>query len=238
MRKAVAAASILLLAAASQTRADKGQETRATNKATTPGGGPCTTDGLIYAKVSPAISRRVTNSITLLEPGARVREVAKLILPCGFRLEARYGWNLVLTNGTEVRRYLENNAFGFAPAFGFGEQAARSYTLNYRPVADGELHLDDCSDRLKHIERAPQLCSSFGSETSFFGAKTDRRGTRIAHFVLHGSAIQEDFPLANVDGRVESIFFLPPPDAPGGTITLILTDKRGTYRAFLDTPKG
>jgi hypothetical protein len=44
--------------------------------------------------------------------------------------------------------------------------------------------------------------------------------------------------LADIDGRVESIFFLPPPDAAGGTVTLILSDKEGTYRAYIDTPKG
>lgn len=199
---------------------------------------PCTSDGLVHAEVSPAISEHVAESIKLLVPGARLREVAKLALPCGFRLDPRNGWNLVLTNGAETRQYLENNPFGFAPAFGFSQQATKSYTLNYHSVAEAALRSDECKDRLKGIKSAPQLCSSFGNETSFFGARPDGRGTRIAHYVLHGSDIEEDFPVAEVQGHVESIFFLPPPDAPGGTITLVVSDREGTYRAFLDTPKG
>jgi hypothetical protein len=218
-------APILLLAATSQTQAH-------------PSPRSCTSDGLIHAEVSTDISQHVTQSITLLEPGARLRDIAKLILPCGFHLDARYGWNLILTNGAQTRRYLENNPFGFAPAFGFDEKTTRSYTLNYRPVADGELHAETCGDKLKGLKGAPQLCSSFGSQTSFFGGTAEKRGMRVAHFTTKDSTIREDFPVADVKGRVESIFFLPPPDAPGGTITLILSDREGTYRAYLDTPKG
>jgi hypothetical protein len=231
MRKAVVVASLAVFAVSSQGNAHPMKQRRLSQRS-------CTTDGLIHAEVSPLISQKIRDSVTLLEPGARVREAAKLTLPCGFHLDVRYGWNLVLTNGTEVRRYVENNVFGFAPAFGFSEQPPKSYTLNYRLAADGELHADSCGDRLKGIEGAPQLCSSFGSETSFFGTKTHERGTRLSHFVWHGAAIEEDFPLADIDGRVESIFFLPPPDAAGGTVTLILSDKEGTYRAYIDTPKG
>jgi hypothetical protein len=198
----------------------------------------CTTDGLIHAQVSQAITKRVTNSITLLQAGARVRDVAKLNLPCGFRLEARSGWNLVLTNGREIRRYKENNAFGFAPAFGFDEQNTKSYTLNYEAVSNAELRVDACSEELKSIEPAVQLCSSFGSRTAFFGASSGRRGNLIAHYVVGGSLPKEDFAVAEIHGKLESIFFLPPPDAPGGTITLIMTDQQGTYRAFVDTTKG
>ncbi|MFL6725493.1 MAG: hypothetical protein ACJ8FS_03130 [Sphingomicrobium sp.] len=232
----VVVAATLVFAIASQTQANAapirtGHEEAAGERA-------CTADGLIHAEVSPTIAQQVTNSIRLLEPGARVREIAKLTMPCGFHLDPRYGWNLVLTNGTEVRRYTENNAFGFAPAFGFSDQATKSYTLNYRLAADGELHADSCGERLKGVKGGPQLCSSFGSQSSFFGTMPNKRSTRLAHFVWHGSVVEEDFPVADLGGRVESIFFLPPPDAPGGTITLILSGRRGTYRAYLDTPKG
>jgi len=50
--------------------------------------------------------------------------------------------------------------------------------------------------------------------------------------------ITPGFIVAAVQGRVESIFFLPPPDAPGGTITLIIRRRGETFRAYLDTPKG
>ena len=179
-----------------------------------------------------------------------MRETSKLTLPCGFHIDARYGANLVLTNGTEIRRYLENNVFGFAPAFGFSDAPTKSYTLNYHLAANGELHVQSCTDKLKHIKDAPQLCSGFGSATAFFGTKTQKRSTLLAHFIVPAPKgtrvthfvfeppIMEDFPVAIIDARVESIFFLPPPDAPGGTITLILSDKQGTFRTYLDTPRG
>jgi hypothetical protein len=221
---------MLLFACASQTHAHSAKQRRVDKL-------HCTTDGLIHAEVSPEISQKVVGSIRLLEPGARVREAAKLTLPCGFHLDARYG-SLVLTNGIEVRRYIENNAFGFAPPFGFSQQATKSYTLNYRLAAVGELRSDGCGERLRGIKGARQSCSSFGSETSFFGTRPYRGRNRVAHFVSRGTAITEDFPLADVDGRVESIFFLPVPDAPGGTITLIQSDAQGMFRTYIDTPKG
>jgi hypothetical protein len=242
MRSALLVAFVLVSAAAPLAQADasppeRGQRWAATGHSLRPrlaDERSCATDGLIHAEVSAAISEHVTNAIQLLEPGARIRDVAKLGLPCSFRLDARSGWNLVLTNGKEARGYVENNAFGFAPAFGFGEQNEKSYTLNYRPIADGAPRSDDC----RSVKGAPQLCSSFGSQTAFFGASPGQGGTRIAHYVVHGSEMAEDFPVAEVQGHVESIFFLPPPDAPGGTITIVMTDREGTYRAFLDTPKG
>jgi hypothetical protein len=198
----------------------------------------CTDDGLIHAEVSPDIARHVTDGIRTLEKGARLRDVAKLDLPCGFHIDPRFGWNLVLTNGAEIRRYAENNPFGFAPAFGFGEKAIRPYTLQYKVVAAADLHPDDCLDRLKSVKADLQLCSSFGSRTSLFGTASGGPTTRLAHYVLRGSRFEEDFPVAEIAGHVESIFFLPPPDAAGGTITIILSDSQGTYRAYLDVPRG
>ncbi len=207
--------------------------------------GRCTSDGLVHAEVSPTIVKEVKDSITLLEPGAQVREPAKLILPCGFHIDPRFGWNLVLTNGTQYRRYFENNPVGFAPAFGFSPPTTKSYTLNYRSVRDGELHADSCGDRLKGLVGAPQLCSDG------FGTYPDQRITLIAHFdlyepprtrvthwVLREPLITPGFVVAVVEGRVESIFFLPPPDAAGGTITLIIRHRGETFRAYLDTPRG
>src|SRR5437764_1165761 len=60
----------------------------------------------------------------------------------------------------------------------------------------------------------------------------------LAHVAWHGSVVEEEYPVADLGGRVESIIILPPPDAAGGTIALILSGRRGTYRAYLDTPKG
>jgi hypothetical protein len=201
-------------------------------------GRPCTADGLIHAEVSPDITERVTKSVKVLKQGSQLREVAKLDLPCGFHLDPRSGWNLVVTDGTEVRRYVENNAFGFAPAFGFSEKATRPYTLNYRPVGAGELHLDGCIDTLKRIKADLQSCSSFGSSTSFFGTTSDGRTTRLSHYVVRDSHLEEDFQVAEISGHIEGISFLASPDSPGGTITLILADDQGMYRAFLDTPAG
>jgi hypothetical protein len=199
-------------------------------------GRSCTADGLIHAEVSPGIAAHVNDSVKALKQGIRIRDAVKLDLPCGFRLDPRSGWNLMLTNGTESRRYVENNAFGFAPAFGFGEKTTKSYTLNYRAVAAGELRPDGCIEMVKSLKADLQSCSSFGSSTSFFGTTSDGRTTRLAHYVVQGPQLREDFPVAEISAHVESIFFLPPPDAPGGTITLILADREGLYRVFLDTP--
>jgi len=201
------------------------------------GGEACTPDGLIHAEVSSVITKRVADLIHPLDKGVQVRDPAKLVLPCGFHIDGRYGWNLILNNGAEVRRYVENNPFGFAPAFGFAHEVAKSYALQYHPVAKGELYPDDCTAKLKAIQADLKLCSGFGG-TSLFATKVDGRRTRLAHYVSQGAALQEDFAVAQIDGEVDSIFFLPPPDAPGGTITLILHDRQGTYRVFLDTAKG
>ena len=238
MSKIVVAASMAFIAAASQTHAQSPRQKHAQQRR-------CTSDGLVHAEVSPAITKEVKDSIVLLEPGAQVREPAKLILPCGFQIDPRFGWNLMLTNGTEIRRYRENNAVGFAPAFGFQPEASQSYTLNYHTVSESELHGDKCGERLKGLAGAPQLCSGG------FGTYPDEHSTLIAHFslyeppttrvthwVMRDRFITPGFIVAAVQGRVESIFFLPPPDAPGGTITLIIRRRGETFRAYLDTPKG
>ncbi len=197
----------------------------------------CTNDGLIHAEVSPAISAQVKDHITLVANGAQVRDVAKLVLPCGFHLDPRFGWNLILTNGKEFRRYRENNAFGFMPAFGFGEQNTRSYQLRYETIQESSVHVDSCSDQIKDASARLQLCSSFGSATSFFATSPNGSETELAHYVVQDSRVKEDFKVAEIDGSVESIFFLPPPDAPGGTITLIFRDEKAIYRLFVDVPR-
>lgn len=199
----------------------------------------CTTDGLIHAEESSAITKRVKESIRLLEDGINVRGIAALTFPCGFHLDPRTGWNLILTNGTETRRYVENNPFGFSPPFGFGEKGGKPYTLNYKPVTDAELPSDHCVDQLRNLKNVVQRCSSsIGSGGSIFGITTDDRRARISYYTLHDSKFSEDFRVAEVNAQVESMFFLPLPDARGGTITLILSDSEGVYRVFLDTQKG
>jgi len=238
MSKIIVLASIAFIAGASQSHAQAAKQKHVDHRR-------CTSDGLVHAEVSPSITKEVKDSILLLEPGAQVREPAKLHLPCGFRIDPHYAWNLVLTNGTEIRRYRENNAVGFAPAFGFQPQATQSYTLKYHIVSEGELHGDKCGERLKGIAGAPQLCSGG------FGTYPARHSTLIAHFdlieppttrvthwVMRDAFISPGFLVAAVQGRVESIFFLPPPDAPGGTITLIIRRHGEAFRAYLDTPKG
>ena len=121
-------------------------------------GDACTTDGLIRAEVNSDITKRVESVIHPLEKGVQVRDVAKLVLPCGFHIDGWFGWNLILTNGTDVRRYVENNPFGFAPAFEFGEKVAKPHTLQYGPVAKDELHPDDlCSGTNGHPSRPTAL---------------------------------------------------------------------------------
>jgi hypothetical protein len=201
-------------------------------------GRQCTADGLIHASVSPDITQHVNDAVRTLAKNSRIREVAKLDLPCGFHLDPRYGWSLVLTNGTEFRRYVENNPFGFAPAFGFSERTTKPYTLNYGPVAAGELRPADCVATLEGIKSDLKLCSSFGSSTCLFGTTSRGQTTLLAHYVVRGSRLEQDFQVAEISAHVESIFFLASPDTPGGTITLILSDRDGIYRAYLDTSSG
>lgn len=198
----------------------------------------CSSDGLIHAEVGPEIDRHVTDVVRLLEKGARLREAARLDLPCGFRVDPHTGWNVVLTNGSEFRRYAENNPFGFAPAYGFGQAAAKPYTLSPSPVPPDKLSSDDCVARLKGMETDLQLCSSFASRTALFATSREGPTTRLAHYVWRGDKPERDFDVADIAGHVESIFFLPPPDALGGTITILLSDDGGLYRVFLDTPRG
>lgn len=199
---------------------------------------PCTTDGAIHAEVSSAITAHAAAAIRIAEPGARMRDAAKLTLPCGFRLDPRSGWQLVLTNGREVRAYRENNAFGFAPAFGFGETVARSYVLRGQAIAESEVADEQCMAWLKAVRSDIQRCSGFGSNAAFFGTSAANRDTRLAHYRVQGSTLEADFPVATIAGHVDSLFFLALPDAAGGTITVVVSDGQGTYRAFLDTPKG
>jgi hypothetical protein len=200
--------------------------------------GSCTNDGRIFAEVSEEISARVKARIRLLQKEARIRDVSRLVLPCGFHLDPRNGWNLILTNGKEFRRYRENNAFGFMPAYGFGDAKAQSDQLGYELIQESDIRRDSCGEVIKKAPVRLQLCSSFGSATSFFGTVSEGTKTDLSHYAIEGSLVKQDFKVAEIDGRVGSIFFLPPPDAPGGTITLILRDKKSVYRAFVDVPRG
>jgi len=200
--------------------------------------GPCTRDGLIHAEVSAEITQRVQQAIRILLDGARVREASRLVLPCGFTLWNRFSASLVLQGQGEYRRYRENNPFGFMPAFGFGRSPAASYELHYETVAANDLHQDECGETVRSHALHLQICSSFGNASRMFGTSSDGDATLLAHYVVSGSELNEDFRVAEIAWKVDSLFFIPPPDAPGGSITLVLEDHGNLYRVFLDVPRG
>lgn len=198
----------------------------------------CTRDGRIYVDPSGSAVDRVSKSIRVTLKGAQLRSVEKMTLPCNFAVDQRSGMRLIVTDGQEWRSYRENNAFGFAPAFGFSEGRKPPYTLSYEAIPVGDLRTDGCKNVAKGHQPAIEQCASFGSSTTFFGAYRNGAKTVIAHFTTGGGAVTEDFTVAEVSGAIRSLFFLPPPDAPGGTITLIFEDGGGLYRAYLDVPRG
>lgn len=201
-------------------------------------GSACTTDQLVHASVGSNITSRIKNSIVPLQKGIQVRDIAMLTLPCGFKIDDRSGWSLFLTNGSEVRRYIENNPFGFAPAFGFSDPIEKSYTMKYEDIPREKIQTDSCINTIASISSSLKLCSSFGNEESFFGIERSDHTSHLGHYLVLDGAIIEDFPLANINKDVDSVYFIPPPDASGGTITLIVTDGRNRYRAYVDTPRG
>jgi hypothetical protein len=200
--------------------------------------GPCTRNGLIHAEVSPEITQRVQHAIRIVLNGARVREASQLVLPCGFSLWNRFSASLVLHGQQEYRRYRENNPFGFMPAFGFSRPQATSYELRYETVTANDLHQDECGETVRSHGLHLQMCSSFGSVTQIFGTSGDGDSTLLAHYVVSGTELKEDFRVAEIAWKVDSLFFMPPPDAPGGSITLVLEDDGNLYRVFLDVPRG
>ncbi|MES2096314.1 MAG: hypothetical protein V4459_06110 [Pseudomonadota bacterium] len=213
---------------------------KAPEKSADPGPGivPCTTNGLVHGEVSAEITQRVTSSITLLDKYARLRDVAKLTLPCGFTIEGRWTANLFLTNGIETRRYFENNSFGFSLPYGPGDQAGGAFDLKYEAVDVKALWPTGCPDALKSYAADFQLCASFGSDKSFFGVSARGDHHLLAHYLVGPSGLKEDFKVAETLPAIKTIFFLPPPDADGGTITLIMEDRGELYRAFIDVSHG
>jgi hypothetical protein len=167
-------------------------------------------------------------------PGAALRDGARLTLPCGATVDPRSSFQIVLDNGTDVSAYAENNAFGFMPAFGFSGTSPRSYVLHPKPLAADRLRDNPCAPAMArdaHLTR----CSGFGSPSSFFAASRHQ----LAHYVTGPDGVpRQDFVVADLHAAVDSLFFLPPPDAPGGSITLMLNDHGTTYRAFIDVPRG
>ena len=220
------------------------QSKQATADDRTPGlerdsnGSACATDQLVHASVGSNITSRIKNSIVPLQKGIQVRDIAMLTLPCGFKIDDRSGWSLLITNGSEVRRYIENNSFGFAPAFGFSDPVEKSYMMKYEKLASEKVQTDSCFNTIASISSGLRLCSSFGNANSFFGIERSAHTSHLGHYVVRDGAIVEDFPLANINKNVDSIYFIPPPDASGGTITLIVTDGQNRYRAYVDTPRG
>jgi hypothetical protein len=252
MRSPVAIALPMLMLAIAAPIASPGLARAGTPAAMPPARGPdqlavasprhkretCTRDGLIHAEASPAITARVEDVVRLADKSSRIRDVARLTLPCGFRLDRRSGWNLVLTDGKELRAYLENNPFGFMPAFGFSGPAERSFTLRSQKLNAATLRDLNCTDGLARFAARLQLCTNFGSTTALFGVARQPGKAELVHYVVQGGELKRDFKVADIDAKVEIIFFMPPPDAPGGTITLILRNRGALYRAFVDVSRG
>lgn len=204
----------------------------------------CTSDQRVHVETSADISQRVQRAVKPLGAGVRLRDMSALHLPCGFHIEPRSAMYLVLTDGSEYRLYHENNAFGFAPAFGFSEGPPASEVLDYRKVVPGAASTTSCPARKDHSAPALERCSRFGSEHTFFASYATPHGARIAMFddrgglTDKGGEATEVFLVAKVDGRIESMSFLPLPDAPGGTVTLIYSVGHDVFRAYIDTSRG
>lgn len=208
------------------------------NGAADDGAMQCAND-VLRVEISPQITQRVERAVKLVEPGARMRAAARLLLPCGFAFQTLAFGNVVVRGTGGYRSYVENNPFGFDPAFGFSGLETKSYDMaRYdEPPADA-LKPSDCPPNARQLPAALTMCASFGSETAFFGVGRTGDRHRIAHYVLGSAGLKEDFEVASTTLRVESVYFLPPPDAPGGTITLVLRDKDSLYRVRIDTPRG
>jgi hypothetical protein len=198
----------------------------------------CTTDDLIHAEVSAEVTEQVKRTVTLLGKNLQLRDAARLYLPCGFHPDPRGEGNLVLGNGKETRRYRENNAFGFAPAFGFGTAVTRSYALRSEVIDGATLRPAPCQEVVRQHSMKIEPCAGFGNPGLFFGAAPADGFTEIAHYTAIGDAVNKDFPLARVTGSVVGLSFIASPDSPGGTVTLLIDDRGALYRAYVDTPRG
>lgn len=202
------------------------------------GAGQCAND-ILRIEMSQRVTQRVEREVRLVDPGARMRAAARLVLPCGFIFKTLAFGNIVVQGTGGHRRYAENNAFGFDPPFGFSDQGPKSYDMaRYDEPAADVLASSDCPAQARKPPAALMLCASFGSKTAFFGVGRSGDRHRIAHYALGSAGLKEDFEVASTALPIESIYFLPPPDAPGGTITLVLRDKDSLYRVRIDTPRG
>ncbi|KHL24145.1 hypothetical protein PK98_15335 [Croceibacterium mercuriale] len=196
----------------------------------------CSNDGLIHAEVSGAVSRHVAALVTPTLDGARLREAARLTLPCGFALDTRWLQHLIVTDGTETRQYVENNPFGFAVPFGFSERVSRPYTLRALPESY-RLTPKTCAQDLGRPPEAGPLCSAFASSMMVAEAEP-AGGHRLRHYRMRDSAWQPGFDAAVIGAEIAALYWITLPDAPGGTVTLYLRDAAGLYRVFLDVPQG
>lgn len=122
--------------------------------------GSCTADGLIHAEVSRAVTGHVAGLVNPTSDGTRLREAARLTLPCGFTLDTRWVPHVILTDGTETRQYAENNPFGFAVPFGFSKRVTRPYTLRHLPEPYRLQAKASAQDLERPAETAP-ICSTF-----------------------------------------------------------------------------
>lgn len=206
--------------------------------ATFDGPGQCAND-VLRVEMSPQIAERVERAVKLVEPGARMRAAARLVFPCGFIFKKLAFGNVVVQGAGGYRRYAENNPFGFDPPFGFSDERPKSYDMAHydEPSAD-ILEAPDCPAQARQQPAALMLCAGFGSDTAFFGVGRAGGRHRIAHYALGSAGLKEDFEVASTTLPIEAIYFLPPPDAPGGTITLVLRDNDSLYRVRIDTPRG
>lgn len=193
----------------------------------------CTTDGLVHVETGAEVKRHLARTVKLKEPGARLRGASRLRLPCGFHVEPSL-FSLILTNGTEHRAYAEDNTLGFAPAFGFRQQRSVDQTLSSQKIPAAEVQQDGCMASL-HQAGLDGVCASFGSPTLFFAiAKAADGGQRLVQF-RSSSGTSERFTLAEIGDRVVGLSFIQPPDAGGGTVTVLTADGGNVYRFYIDS---
>lgn len=195
----------------------------------------CIGDGLIHAEVSRAVTRHVASLVAPAD-GAKLRDAARLTLPCGWRLDTQWVQAPILTDGTQQRQYLENNPFGFAVPLGFGKPVTRSYTMQSL-ATPYRLKLKDCAEQLGREGAAALPCSAFTS--SIFATEADPAGgSRLFWHRREGAAWQRMREAAQIRAEVAMLSFIPVPDAPMGMVALYLRDGGHLYRVFLDVEFG
>jgi hypothetical protein len=124
------------------------------------------------------------------------------------------------------------------PPFGFGGKNDTPYDLKYQVADPSGLPVDGCNDDLTKYSLKAELCSSFGSRTSFYILMREGDSETLSRYVPGETGKTRISKIAEIDASVKSISFMHSIDTPGGSITIILNDNGTLYRAYLDVSTG